>query len=91
MTANILPNRYLAQFPIYKYNSNTEAVLGEDMNVVTKVVNGVNVITKDGKEIANGNKIFIPWDAETENKIYHWNSNGGNSTWYPPDSWDGIT
>ncbi len=87
---NVLPNRYLAQFPIYKYNSNSEAVLGEDMNVVTKVVNGVNIITKDGKEIANGNKIFIPWDAETENKIYHWNSNGGNSTWYLPDSWDGI-
>ena len=87
---NVLPNRYLAQFPIYKYNSNSETVLGEDMNVVTKVVNGVNIITKDGKEIANGNKIFIPWDAETENKIYHWNSNGGNSTWYLPDSWDGI-
>lgn len=88
---NVLPNRYLAQFPVYKYDSNTEAVLGEDMNVVTKVVNGVNVITKDGKEIANGNKIFIPWDAETENKIYHWNSAGGNSTWSLPNSWDGVT
>lgn len=87
---NVLPNRYLAQFPIYKYNSNTEAVLGDDMSVVTKVVNGVNVITKDGKEIANGNKIFIPWDAENETKIYHWNQGGGESTWYLPDSWDGV-
>ena len=54
-----------------QYTSNEQAVLGENNEVVTKMENGVNVITKDGKEVARGNKIFIPWgkDDDTEGKI----------------------
>ena len=57
----ILPNKFLAQYPVMQYTSNEQAVLGENNEVVTKMENGVNVITKDGKEVARGNKIFIPW------------------------------
>ena len=67
-----LPFKYLMQFPISIWESN-QITFGHDNEVVSKMENGVNVITKDGKEIARGNKIFIPWDAETEEKIYHWN------------------
>lgn len=86
----ILPNKYLAQFPVMQYESDTKAVLGENNEVVTEIVNGVNRITKDGKTIADGNKIFIPWDSETEEKIYHWNTDGGESTWELPDSWSNV-
>lgn len=86
----ILPSKYLAQFPLMQWESNTKAVLGNNNEVVTEMVNGVNVITKDGKKIADGNKIFIPWDAETEEKIYHWNTDGGESTWELPNSWSNV-
>lgn len=85
----ILPNKFLAQYPVMQYTSNEQAVLGENNEVVTKMENGVNVITKDGKEVARGNKIFIPWgkDDDTEGKIYHYNGDGGESTWSLPNSW----
>ena len=56
----ILPNKYLSNFPIMQWESDTKAVLGEDLNVVTEVVNGTNKITVDGRVIANGNNLFIP-------------------------------
>lgn len=85
----ILPNKYLSNFPIMQWESDTKAVLGEDLNVVTEVVNGTNKITVDGRVIANGNNLFIPWDPDTEEKIYHWNQNGGTSDWQLPESWAG--
>lgn len=35
------------------------------------------------------NRVFIPWNPYTEDKIYHWNDNGGDSTWELPKSWAG--
>lgn len=89
----ILPNKFLAQYPVMQYASNEEAVLGKENEVVTKMENGVNVITKDGKEVARGNNIFIPWekDKDTEGKIYHYNREGGESTWSLPDSWENVS
>lgn len=86
----ILPNKYLAQFPVMQFDDSNQAVLGEDGEVVTRMENGVNVITKDGRKIADGNKIFIPWDSEKEDKIYHWNTDGGESTWQLPKSWSNV-
>lgn len=85
----ILPNKYLSNFPIMQWESDTKAVLGEELNVVTEVVNGTNKITVDGRVVANGNNLFIPWDPDTEEKIYHWNQNGGTSDWQLPESWAG--
>ncbi|MGI5930310.1 endo-alpha-N-acetylgalactosaminidase family protein [Pseudoflavonifractor sp.] len=57
------------------------------------------VITKDGNKLTDGQgKIFIPWyaeDSETRNpdeaaKIYHWNADGGETTWTLPASWSGL-
>lgn len=89
----ILPNKYLAQFPVMQYESDNRAVLGENNEIVTEMKNGVNVISKDGQEIANGNKIFIPWekDGDEEGKIYHWNREGGESTWTLPKSWGDVS
>lgn len=58
------------------------------------------VITKDGNKLTDGRgKIFIPWyaeDSETKDpdeaaKIYHWNSDGGETTWTLPESWSGLS
>lgn len=87
----ILPNKYLANFPVMQYENDTKAVLGTGGEVVTQMVNGVNVITKDGKKIAEGNLMFIPWNPKAEEKIYHYNPSGGTSTWDLPDSWGTVS
>ena len=89
----ILPNKFLAQYPVMRYETDTKAVLGQNNEVVTEMKDGVNVITKNGAEVANGNKVFIPWEANgvQEGKIYHWNREGGVSTWTLPESWDDVS
>lgn len=88
----ILPNKFLAQYPIMQYSSDNKAVLGENNEVVTEMKNGVNVISLDGREVAKGNQMFIPWDNgnEKEGKIYHWNPSGGKTTWTLPKSWENV-
>lgn len=51
------------------------------------MVNGKNVITVDGRKIADGNTVFIPWSPTEETKVYHWNDQGGTTTWTLPESW----
>ena len=45
------------------------------------------------KKVAEGNKIFIPWekDDDEQGKIYHYNKDGGSSTWTLPESWGNVT
>lgn len=86
----VLPNRFLAQYPIMQYENENQAVLGKDLNVVTKIENGKNIITLDGKEVANGDKVFIPWTEDGKEKIYHWNPDGGQTTWKLPNSFANL-
>lgn len=87
----VLPQRYLANFPVNSWDSATKVSLGKENQVVTESVDGVNKITKDGSLVADGNKIFIPWDPIKEEKIYHWNQEGGSSEWQLPKSWSSET
>ncbi|WP_461811024.1 endo-alpha-N-acetylgalactosaminidase family protein [Faecalimonas sp.] len=89
----ILPNKFLAQYPIMQYESDNKAVLGKNNQIVTEMKEGRNVISLDGHDVVKGNQIFIPWDNgdEEEGKIYHWNRNGGSTTWTLPKSWDNVT
>ena len=90
----ILPNKFLAQYKVMQYENDNKAVLGENGEVVTEMKNGVNVITKDNKVIADGNKIFIPWESnekKKEEKIYHWNREGGTTEWELPNSWGKVS
>ena len=89
----VLPAKFLAQYPLMQYESESRAVLGNSNEVVTEIVNNVNVITLDGEKVAEGNKIFIPWekDDDEQGKIYHYNKDGGSSTWTLPESWGNVT
>ena len=85
----VLPNKYLAQYPIMNYETTNKAVLGQDRNVVTEMKNGVNHISQDDKKVAEGNKIFIPWTNKGENeKIYAWSDDGTEKTWNLPNGWE---
>ena len=89
---NQLPQKYLMCHEVLKVEDDMGTFEGN-------VTSGNWVITKDGNKITDGQgKIFIPWyaeDSETKNpdeaaKIYHWNSNGGETTWTLPESWSGL-
>lgn len=88
---SVLPNRFLVQYPIMQWESTDKVVLGEKLNVVTKMENGTNVITLDGNEVARGNKIFIPFTVDGVEKIYHWNDQTGDTTWTLPSTFAGQT
>ena len=89
---NQLPQKYLMCHEVLK-QTDVQAVFEGN------VTSGNWVITKDGNKITDGQgKIFIPWydeDSETQNpdeaaKIYHWNSDGGETTWTLPESWSNL-
>lgn len=90
---NQLPQRYLMCHAVERV---ADGVGYFDGNITSSNY----VITKDGNKLTDGQgKIFIPWYAEdstTKNpdeaaKIYHWNSNGGSTTWTLPKSWNNVT
>ena len=89
---NQLPQKYLMCHDVLK--------AADGVGIFDNNVTSSNwVITKDGNKITDGQgKIFIPWyDEESETrdpdeaaKIYHWNSDGGETTWTLPESWSGL-
>ena len=89
---NQLPQKYLMCHEVLKQTDDSATFEGN-------VMSGNWVITKDGNKITDGQgKIFVPWyaeDSKTKNpdeaaKIYHWNSDGGETTWTLPESWSNL-
>ena len=49
-------------------------------------------VTLNGKTVLNDVTYLLPWiDSDTkEEKLYHWNLDGGTTTWELPDGWTGL-
>jgi endo-alpha-N-acetylgalactosaminidase len=82
---NVLPNRYMMNFPIKTWTDSQVDFVGAE--ITAKDEGGVFNLYKDGRRIAQGNTMFIPWNPLKETKIYHWNDEGGTTTWQLPTSW----
>ena len=58
----------------------------------------LRTMTFNGRTIMDGEKYLIPWfwdangnDLKAEDqKLYHWNQQGGTSTWQLPEGWEGA-
>lgn len=91
----VLPNKFLGQYPVSRYSEESVAVLGENNEVVTKWENGKNVITLNGKVVADGNNIFIPWTtgegSTAQEKIYFWTNDGSAVAWSLPNGWENLS
>lgn len=81
-----LPTKYMQNFKIKQWTGDFIIFEG---GVVSKKENGTVNLYKNNRRIAGDDytKIFIPWDPYKEDKIYHWNDEGGKSQWELPDSW----
>ena len=80
-----LPTKYLQHFPIIKWEENS---INFEKNVVVTTASGRRIITKDGRIVLDGDKYLLPWSPISEEKLYHWNSNAGSTTWTLPSSWN---
>lgn len=101
---NNLPTKYMQHFPILRMDKDEEGwgqhIWFEDGVEVFLDENGKRTMTKDGKLIYTEDAYLLPWDEgdmqventeeEKEIKLYHWNENGGDTTWELPDSWEGL-
>lgn len=101
---NNLPTKYMQHFPILRMDKDEEGwgehIWFEDGLEVYRDTDGRRVMTKDGKLVYTEDAYLIPWDdgdmqtvnssEEKEVKLYHWNENGGETTWELPDSWSGL-
>lgn len=48
-------------------------------------------ITLNGKVVLNDITYLLPWaDEDGTEKLYHWNLEGGNTTWELPKGWEGL-
>ncbi|MDQ6422158.1 endo-alpha-N-acetylgalactosaminidase family protein [Paenibacillus sp. LHD-117] len=91
-----LPTKYMQNFGIMKLETNR--ILFEDNVKVERLSDGKIHLSKDGHDVAimtdsdkiTNSTVFIPWDPQTEDKIYHWNPAGGATTWTVPASWNAV-
>ena len=80
-----LPYRYLMHYPVLQLDT-ARAVLQGGLLAVGDGKNGT-LIKREGQILMTGDCVFIPWNPETEEKIYHYNVRGGKTVWQLPASW----
>lgn len=92
-----LPTKYMQYSPIISMTD--ERVGFENGSYVAREGGSINLYSKDQQLIAKMTEdatrckstLFIPWDPNTEEKIYYWNNDGGETTWSLPKSWDDVS
>ncbi|QKW07619.1 carbohydrate-binding protein [Streptomyces sp. NA04227] len=81
---NNLPTKFMQHFPITKWTDHrvdfTDGVYSTDETGTWQLFQG-------DTKLAEGNKVFLPWDPKKQSKIYHWNDEGGTTTWKLPEKW----
>ena len=83
-----LPSKYLQHFLITKWADNEIQFTG-DVRVTD--ASGKRQIFKGDRMILDGNAYLLPWEPKTEKKLYHWNADGGTTTWTLPMAWKAET
>ena len=49
------------------------------------------VITLNGKKVLEDGAYLLPWEQDGEHKLYHYNVDGGSTTWDLPAGYEGAT
>ncbi|WP_239257295.1 endo-alpha-N-acetylgalactosaminidase family protein [Listeria ilorinensis] len=86
-----LPTKYLQHHTIQKWQTdlNGNGVIELSDQVVTRNDNSAKerVITDRGVTVLQGNSYLLPWQTDGSNKLYHYNKDGGSTTWQLLDEW----
>lgn len=98
--ARNLPTKFLQRAEIVSWSAAGadgpgRLLLADGTEVVSDVesVSGTEIptdrtITADGAVVYEAGRYLLPWSDEHE-KLYHWNPDGGSSTWRLTDDWAG--
>lgn len=73
--------------------SSTSAAVATSATSVTDK-DGTRRITTGGRLVYDGGTYLLPWEPRRPDdpaKLYHWNPDGGTSTWTLPAAWRGAT
>ncbi|MEV4438159.1 endo-alpha-N-acetylgalactosaminidase family protein [Streptomyces sp. NPDC049577] len=86
-----LPAKYLQAFPIRTWREHEITFFGPG-DTTTRVTDdyGVRRITTDGRLVCTGGTYLLPWEprrATDPAKLYHYNPDGGTTTWTLPRGW----
>ncbi|MGR8008058.1 endo-alpha-N-acetylgalactosaminidase family protein [Streptomyces hypolithicus] len=78
-----LPAKYLQQHDILRWDKsgNTVDFTG---GVRGSVVDGRRTFTAGGAKVLDGDRYLLPWQGK---KLYHYNKQGGSSTWELPEKY----
>ena len=80
-----LPYRYLMHYPVMQLDS-AKAILESGLEAYGNAQSG-SVIRRGDQVLMSGGSVFIPWDPVKEDRIYHYNTQGGKTSWILPQSW----
>ena len=83
-----LPTKYLQHFVITTWEE--QRITFSD-KVKATINSGIRIITKNDKIVLKGNSYLLPWNPKNEEKLYHWNNEGGDSSWDLPSSWKNVS
>ncbi|WP_018347880.1 endo-alpha-N-acetylgalactosaminidase family protein [Longispora albida] len=83
-----LPTKYLQGFTIQKWAANR---IDLSSGVSVTMSGSKRTISKDGHPVLDGKNYLLPWSQAAETKLYHWNDQGGTTTWSLPSSWAGSS
>lgn len=90
-----LPSKYMQHFPVLRWEDGamdlaggvTIREKGDTVQIFRHGMLRASAEYKGQKRKPENNKLFIPWNPLNPTKAYHWNDNGGKSTWQLPTEW----
>lgn len=72
-------------------NDNGDTVVVTRNEAQRKDDNIERTITLNGRKVLDDVAYLLPWtDSDGTEKLYHWNLDGGTTTWELPEDWSGL-
>ncbi|MFD7857857.1 endo-alpha-N-acetylgalactosaminidase family protein [Streptomyces microflavus] len=81
-----LPTKFLQHHQVTNWSKDEIKLTG---GVTTAKVDGKVRFTQDGRTVRDGDAYLLPWPSQkgAPEKAYHWNADGGTTSWKVPGSW----
>ncbi|WP_369257844.1 endo-alpha-N-acetylgalactosaminidase family protein [Streptomyces sp. R35] len=86
--AHSLPAKYLQAFPVRTWDEHEITFFG---STSVSDADGTRRITTDGRLVYDGGSYLLPWEPKRPTKLYHYNPQGGSTSWQLPRAWEGLT
>ncbi|MEU2681015.1 endo-alpha-N-acetylgalactosaminidase family protein [Streptomyces sp. NPDC007107] len=86
-----LPAKYLQAYPVRTWGDHEITFFGPTRTSVDDT-DGTRRITTDGRVVYEAGRYLLPWEpreATDPDRLYHYNPEGGTTTWQLPRGWAG--